>query len=139
MKKLNFIIVAALAVSTIIMGCSTDSGSGSNSTESKKEDIQRPAKSDAEAKKLLGKYDSKVASIMRSLRKHKNEVKESDAKMTDALESNFNQLFDEAKQLKKQIEEVSDKLSEDDYGLFERSSERLREKEMDFESYKQNK
>jgi dihydropteroate synthase len=80
MKTLNFFTVAAIVASTMV-SCSTDNGNGSSSTETQKVEIQRPAESDTEAKKQLGKFDSKVASIMRSLRKHKNAVEDSDDKM----------------------------------------------------------
>lgn len=146
MKKTK-ILTAAMAVGLILNSCSNNKSENKSEattevqseTEKTIEPVTRPAKSDEAASKILGKFDSKVASIMKTLREMKNSMQDNGTKITPTAEKNISDMFNEANELASQLKVVSDKLSEDDYGLYERDQERLRDKETDFETLKQNK
>lgn len=146
MKKLKF-IAPAIVMSLFLYSCSnkkteekseatTEIRSETNKTT---EPITRPAKSDEAARKVLGKFDSKIGSVMRTIREMKKSMEDNGTKITPTSEKNITDMINEAKELVSQLQAVSDKLSEEDFGLYERNQDRLRDKETEFETLKQNK
>ena len=144
MKKLKF-LTTVIAVGLILSSCSNNKteekseASTEVQSESPKAAIVRPPKSEDVARKLLGKFDSKFADISRTMRETKHSMEENNTKMTETIIKNISDMIAEANELGTQLEAVTDKLSEDDFGLYERDKDRIREKETEFETLKQNK
>jgi len=150
MKRLKIILLLLIGMS-LVYGCSNNSSTDKNSSNQDKDtvaketvvnepvvEVQRPEKSDANAKSALSSYDSKVAQVMRSVRELKTSVKDG-GKVTPTIEKNITDMIQDAKKAEEKLTPLLDKLSQDDFALYGRDKDRLREKETDFEQLKQNK
>lgn len=132
MKSSTITISNSIALCLILIACA-------KSPSSNEETISRPASSEASAKEILNKHDHSVGTVMRTVRELKSSIKKEGAKVTPIIEANINDMITEAKGYQSQLSELTDKLSKEDFDLFERNSKRLREKETEFETLKQSK
>jgi len=124
MKSISLIFITTL-LPFFIASCSKTSSE-------EKEKIVRPETSEQSASEILRKHDQSVASAMKTVRELKNSIKKDGAKITPLIETSITEIINEAKGFQSQLSEVTDKLSQADFDLFERNSKRLREKEIEF-------
>lgn len=126
--KATSIISAILVV--FLVGCTQ--------TSSNSDTVSRPETSDESAKEILNKHDQSVGALMKAIRELKSSVKKDGGKVTPTIEANINTMITEAKDYQSQVSQQADKLSKEDFELFERNTERLLEKETEFETLKQS-
>lgn len=142
MLKTKMLFVGIISMTLLILSCKNSSSkSESSSTSEKTEEAttKRPDTSDVAARKLVGKHDYAVGTLMRNIREFK-ETMDKGAKMTPVVETNLTDLLNEAKQADAAItDDVKAKLNEDDYGTYSRNTKRLKEKETELEGLKQLK
>lgn len=136
-KMIIFFLVGASLIYSCTSNSTSDKNSSSKETEAT-DKTSRPEKSDENASSVIWKYDSKVADIMRSVKELKKSVKDG-GKVTETIEVNITEMFQEAKTLQDELKPLLDKLSQDDFDLYERDKDRLRDEETTFEQLKQNK
>lgn len=122
-------IVSAIIV-VFLIGCTQSSN--------KSEIVSRPETSDESAKEILNKHDQSVGALMKAIRELKSSVKKDGGKVTPTIEANINTMITEAKDYQSQVSQQTDKLSKEDFELFERNTKRLLEKETEFETLKQS-
>jgi 5'-3' exonuclease len=96
--------------------------------------VTRPATSEASAKKLLSKHDHSVAAVMEEVKEFKTVMKEKGDRAKLRMQKKIKGMISEAKDYETQVSELTDKLSQEDYDLFQRNSKRLQEKEETFNS-----
>lgn len=111
---------------------------GCTQTSSNSDTVSRPETSDESAKEILNKHDQSVGALMKAIRELKSSVKKDGGKVTPTIEANINTMITEAKDYQSQVSQQADKLSKEDFELFERNSKRLLEKETEFETLKQS-
>lgn len=140
MKNIRMIFLFFVGT-VIIFACTNKPNNNkmsSNKQDETVENFKRLEKSDEIANSALGKFDNKVVKVMRSVRELKDNIKKGIAVTTNIL-TNISEMIQEAKNAQDELIPLLDKLNQDDFGLYERDKERLREKETLFEELKQNK
>ena len=139
MKKIK-LFTLSIAFGLFFIACSNNKSgqdSDKSSTESQKveKNIKRPEKSEEKAGDKALLYDAKVGELIETVGKV-NESIDKGKKMTPTIEKNVSDLITEIKKIGKELTPLTDSLSEDDYGLFTRDKESLREYETRFETLK---
>lgn len=124
--KATFVLNAILVV--FLIGCTQSSNNS--------ETVSRPETSDESTKEILNKHDQSVG--VKAVRELKSSVKKDGGKVTPTIEANISTMITEAKDYQSQVSQQADKLSKEDFELFERNTKRLLEKETQFETLKQS-
>lgn len=147
MKKLK-LITPAIVLGLFLNSCSNNkSENQTESSDTKTEEtqikkteetaqIKRPEKTEENLRKMVYKFDSKVADVSRTLRELKDNI-EKGAKVTPKIEDNFNKMVADAKKLREPILPQSDSLAAEEFRQFDRDKDWIDQLDAEFESVKQ--